>query len=299
VHADEPHRRRPPVRLELEACLDAYRDAIRHAVRVEIGETAADDTAAVTVRVACALDGLDAGVVLDVYLPHSPRRYRYALDWRAQPLDARPRLLGLAVAEAVDASRIELTAVPEPLPSAAPGAILASPPRVASWSVALVGHRRAFSAPAGVDMLGAGLVPTRRLSQHLRLVGDVLVEGTTVLSISGAVTIRSVSSATRIAVRAGRRFHTELGVGARIGVVHMRGESRSNAQFRASRFTRVWLGPSAHAAVGVDLTSLIAVRACVELGMVTTGTTARDVGEPVASVDGTWTSFGLAAVIAL
>jgi hypothetical protein len=295
------------VRLELSACLDEHGDAIRHAVRVEVGEHAGDEADAATVHVACAADGIDAGVVLEVRPPHSPRRYRYALDWRAQPLDARPRLLGLAVAEAVDASRLELTAVPEPpiaiLAGDAAGALTETEtprqPGASGWTVALLGHRRAFSTPAGVELLGAGLAPTRRLSTHLRLAGDALVEGATVLTASGTVTVRSVSSGARIAVRAGGRLHGELAVGARIGVVHMRGEPRPNNPFVGERLARAWLGPTATAALGADLTSSIAVHACLELGVAATGATARDLGEPVASVGGTWTSFGLAAVIVL
>jgi hypothetical protein len=300
VHADQPGPLRPAVRLELEPCLDGQRDAIRHAVRVELGEpAAADDPSALAVHVACAADGPDAGVVIEVRPAGSSRRYRYALDWHAQPLDARPRLLGLAVAEAVDASRIELTAVPEPLPATRPGAAVAPPARAARWTIALVGQRRAFSASAGIDVVGAGLAPARRLSHHLHLVGDVLIEGATVLSETGAVTVRSVSSAPHIAFRAGRRLHAEVGLGARIGVVHMRGAALPNNRFTSDRLARLWLGPTATASLGADLTATLALRACFELGVVATGATARDTGEPVAVVDGTWTSFGLAAVIAL
>lgn len=294
------------MRLELSTCLDGQGDAIRHAVRVEVGEDADDEADAATVYVACAAGGIDAGVVLEVRPPRSPRRYRYALDWGAQPLDARPRLLGLAVAEAVDASRLELTAVPEPPAIATPGAAgaLAAPhaprqPGATGWTVALIGHRRAFSSPAGVELLGAGLEPTRRLSTHLRLAGDVLIDGGTVLTPSGTITVGSVSSGARIAVRAGGRLHGELGVGARIGIVHMRAEARPGSPFVGERLARAWLGPTATAALGADLSSSIAVRACVELGIAATGATARDIGERVASVGGTWTSFGLAAVIAL
>jgi len=78
AHAED----RPPVRLELGACLDGDRDAIQHAVRVEVGDDAADDARAVVVRVDCAASGLEAGVVLEVVPPDGARRYRYALDWR-------------------------------------------------------------------------------------------------------------------------------------------------------------------------------------------------------------------------
>lgn len=291
------------MRLELAACLEPDRDAIQRAVRVEVGADApADDQArAVAVRIECAADGVDAGVVLEVRPPDSPRRYRYALDWRAQPLDARPRLLGLAVAEAVDASRIELVAVPEPAPprAAGPGDAPAAVRRESGWTLALVGEQRTFSARTGVELIGVGLVPSRRLSAHLRVATDVMVETATSLTPSGAVAVRSLSSAPRLAYRAGGRLHAELGVGARIGIVSMRGEALPDAPLVGVRQVRVWLGPAASAAIGAELTPGVALSASFELGVVASGATARDLGEPVAALGGAWTSFGFAAAIAL
>lgn len=305
AQADERDRPRPPVRLELGACLERDREAIQHAVRIEVGDDASvpGDVPAVAVRVECAAEGLDAGVVLDVRSPGSPRRYRYALDWRAQPLDTRPRLIGLAVAEAVDASRIELTAVPEPSPPPAPVVSAAGAPaipRVASgWTVALTGNQRAFSARAGVDLLGIGVVPSRRLSAHLRLAADLLIEGATVLTFAGAVSVRSVSTAPRIIYHAGGRLHGELGLGARVGIVRMRAEPLTSSQLVGEGFVRVWLGPAATVAVGAELAPGLTVSAGLELGLVGAGATARDLGDPVATVGGVWTSLGLAAAIVL
>jgi hypothetical protein len=304
VHADELGRQRAPVRLELAVCLEGEREAIQHAVRVEVGEGApvSDDASAVAVGVDCAADGLDAGVVLDVRQPGSPRRYRYALDWRAQPLDARPRLIGLAVAEAIAASRIELTAVPEPaLPASGRGSIAApGRPRVASeWTVALVGDQRAFSARGGVALLGAGVMPSRRLSPHLHVTADVVVEGATALTGSGAVAVFSVSSAPRVVYRTGNRLHAEVGIGARIGVVRLHGEAPPRSPLLGESLVRAWLGPAATVGVGAGLTPGVTVTAGFELGIIETGATARDLGVPVASLGGVWTSFGLATAIAL
>lgn len=302
--ADPPAHDRPPVRLELDGCLDADRDDIERAARVELGEPAsATDAAAIAVAVACAAEGFDAGVVVDVRPPGSSRRYRYALDLRAQPLNARARLIALAVAEAVDASRIELTAVPEP-PPAPPGAhapiTAPAPARAASdWTIALVADRRSFSTPAGVDLLGVGLAPSRRVSDHLYVAADLLAEADTVLTPSGAVSARSVSSALRIVYRAGGRIHGELGLGGRAGLIHMRGDALPGAGLVGTSFMRIWLGPAASFALGAELTPRIAVAATVELGLVASGATARDLGDPVAAVEGAWSAFGLAAAIAL
>jgi hypothetical protein len=297
--AGELGRARPPVELELAACLEDVRAAIERAVQVELGDPpVAGDARAVTVRVECATGGLDAGVVLEVRPPDSRRRYRYALDWRAQPPDARPRLIGLAVTEAVDASRIELTAVPEPPPGHPIAA--AQPVAAASdWSIALTGARRAFYGANGVDLLGVGLRPVRRLSAHLAISADLAAEATTVLTASGSVAVLSVSSAPRIAVHSAGRLHGELGAGARIGVVRMRGDALPGSQLAGGTQVRPWLGPAVDLAVGLEVTPRASLRAGIELGVVVTGATARDLGKPVAAIAGAWTSLGLAAVIEL
>lgn len=252
-----------------------------------------------TVRIECAADGLDAGVVLEVRPPGSPRRYRYALDWRAQPPDARPRLVGLAVAEAVDASRIELTAVPEPSPPGRPLEAARSAAIASDWRVALAGGWRAFTGRNGVDLLGVGLVPVRRLSAHVDLAADLTAESATVLTGSGTVAVLSISSAPRIAVHTTGRLRGELGVGARIGVVRMRGEALPGSQLAGGSQVRPWFGPAVDLALDLDLTPRMALRAGLELGVVATGATARDLGEPVAVLAGAWTSLGVGAVLAL
>lgn len=303
--ADERGGARPAVRLELAACLDAERDAIQRAVRVELGDAldgdAGADPDAVAVRVECAPDGAAAGVVLEVRPPDSSRRYRYALDWRAQPVDARPRLVGLAVAEAVDASRIELTALPEPLPPAGHAAPAAPAPlRAASgWALALGGAHRAFSGETGVALLGGGLMATRRLSSHLRFALDAAVETATVLVGSGAIGVLSVSSAPRAVVRLGGRVHAEIGAGARFGVVRLRGEARPHGQFVGQTQVRPWLGPIASLTLGAELTADVTATATAELGAVVSGAVARELGEPVATLDGRWTALGLGVAIAL
>ena len=300
VCADELGRVRPRVRLDIAACFDD-RDAVLRAVQIELGDDAlAGDAGAVAVRVDCAADGVDAGVVVEVRPPDSPRRYRYALDWRAQPVDARPRLVGLAVAEAVDASRIELTAVPEP---AVPGGSAARPtlppPGPSDWTIALVGSRRAFSAPSGVDLLGAGLSLGFRRSHRLRFAADLLAEGTTAVTTSGAISVLSLSSAPRLVVHAGGRFHGELGLGARIGLATFSGQALPGSRLAGRRIVRAWLGPAASLALGTELTSTVSLRASIEVGRAVIGGAASDLGTTAAAVDGTWTSLGVAAVLAL
>lgn len=303
---------RAAVRVELGACLDADREAFQHAAQVELSNEP-PAVGPVEVRIACDPAGLEAGVVLEVRRPDSARRYRYALDWHAQPLDARPRLLGLAVAEAVDASRIELTALPEPAPrAAAPGPRDAAPaPREDSaWNLAIVGSRRVFAGPAGVQLVGGGLRPSRRLSPHLRVAIDLLVEqdraGVFVAQVagvdnghSGTIDVLSASAAPRLVLHAGGRLHGELGVAARAGVVRMQGETPASTGVVGNQLVRPWLGPAATAAVGFDLTPQVELGAGLELGATVVGTTPRALGEPAAVMEGRWLSLELVARVAL
>jgi hypothetical protein len=297
---------RPPVQLDLDDCIDGERDAIQRAVRIELGDDAPaiDDASAVLVRVECAANGIDGGIVITVRQPGNPRRYRYALDWHAQPTDARPRLLGLAIAEAVDASRIELTAVPERAASEPTvGPVARAPVARSSWTLSVLGGQRSFATDHGLGLLGLGLMPSRRLSHRLRLALDVTVETTTVVVPSGVLRAASLSSAPQISYellgRPGGGLHAEIGAGVRIGVVRMVGESIPGAALVAGRLVRPWFGPAATALVGFDLTPSVSLDASVELGAVTSGATARDLGQPVAVVGGPWTSLRVAATIAL
>lgn len=290
------------MQLVLDPCLDGDRDAIARAVRVEIGDDAAPgDPEAIVVRVGCAIDGVDAGAVLEVQRPGTPRRYRYALLWRMQPVDARPRLLGLAVAEAVDASRIELTAVPEPPPPVPepPPPVPQPPPPASDWAIALVGSQRSFTADAGVTLYGAALMPSRRLTPHARIEGDVTAEGATVIAAAGAITVVSLSVAPRAVLHAGGRLFVEAGVGARFGAVRMRGKPAPGDLFLGQTQVRPWLGPAVSAALGVELTPRVTAIAGAELGAVLSGATARDVTVPVAVLGGNWRAATIALAIGL
>ncbi|HEV7558595.1 MAG TPA: hypothetical protein VGO00_24160, partial [Kofleriaceae bacterium] len=196
VRADpDTIRARPPVDLVLADCLDDVRGAFEQAARVELGDRSpgADQVA---VRVDCASDGIDAGVVIEVRPTGGTRRYRYALDWHSQPLDLRPRLVGLAIAEAVDASQIELTAVAEPAPAVERVAAAAPVPvvRLSGWTIGLVGSWRSFGDHAGVAMFGGGLAVSRVMLPRLRVAIDAIAESQTRLVSSGAIDVMSVSS---------------------------------------------------------------------------------------------------------
>lgn len=285
------------MRLEIGDCLVGDRDAIEHAIEVELGAAAlAPAATAVTVAIDCAPSGV---IVLEVRPPDVARRYRYALDWRSQPDDARPRLLGLAVAEALAASRIELVPIPEPArPAPAPSAAVV-PDAGARWALAITGQRRGFSARGGVDLYGAGIRLELRLTSHLSVVADALVEEATSLTSSGAVHTTSVSSAPAVLARAGDRVFGELGLGVRAGIASLRGEAPPDSAVVSAREVRPWFGPAAALAIGVRLAPGVTISARCELGWVVTGVTARDFDVPVAVIGRGWAAGQLVAAIAL
>ncbi|MCW5806316.1 MAG: hypothetical protein KIT31_28380, partial [Deltaproteobacteria bacterium] len=288
----------PRVRLELAPCAAVLGEAIERAVRVELGaeDGGASDgavgavVAVVTVRIDCVAGGLDAGVSLDVRWPDRPNPYRYALDWRSQPPDARSRLVGLAVAEAVDASRIELTAVPPPAP--------ARRPRGATWALGIARTQRSFDADRGVEVVGAGVSVARR-ARRLHLACDLVLENTNLFVSSGHLDIETVSVAPRAGIGFGARAHVELGVAARLGVARMASQVIANGYAHGTRATRMWGGPAATAGIGVAIAPRFSVDLQVEAGRAVIGFAARDFNGPAARLDGWWTSLGLAAVVAL
>lgn len=85
----------------------------------------------------------------------------------------------------------------------------------------------------------------------------------------------------------------------RVGVVRMAGESIPGAELVAGRLVRAWFGPAATAEVGFALTPSASLDASVELGVVSSGAKARDLGQPVAVVGGPWTSLRVGVTIAL
>jgi hypothetical protein len=290
---------RPPVRLLLSTCLPLDAEAVRRAVRVELATLAADDdTTATSVSVDCTA----TGVLLTIQAPGAERRYRYALDWSTQDPEARPRLLALAVAEAVDASRIELTALPALESAAAPAATAAAsvPPPHPGYAFALEGGVRNFSADHGASLRGAGVALSTRRTPYLGASVDLLLEGGSAVTTSGVIEATTLSTSVRgtAQVSSGDWFG-EVGAGARVGIVRLRGETLTSGPFSAGATTRVWLGPAAEVAFGVRLASSLRVSLGAEVGFAALGATARDLGDPALALASAWTSLWLAASIDL
>ena len=287
---------RPGVRIDLGACFDDDRDAMRRALGSELGDDApADDPSTVDVLIDCMAGGRDTGVIVEVHWPGRLRSYVYALDWHVQPVSARPRLIALAIAAALDASWIGLAAIPPP----AERDQGADPVPAPTWALALIGSQRSFVTNAGVTLGGGGVMPSRRLSAHVLVAMDLIAEGANLALPSGAVDVFSVSSSPRVAIRVGDRLHAAFGFGARLGMVRLRGSGLGQDEASPDQPYRFWLGPTATTALGFDLTPGVSLDAGFEIGVVEYGTAVHDMGVPAVVLGGSWTSFGLSAAIAL
>lgn len=296
ARADEPRRILPPVRYEFAACLGRDFDPMLHALRDVASPS--QDIRTIDVVVDCVADGLDSGVVIEIRRPDRRRSYLYALDWHVQPRESRPHLLELAIAEALAASRLGLVAVAAPPVGADP----TEPPPPGTgpdWAVALIGTQRSFVVSGGIALGGGGVMPSRRVSRHLRFGLDVVTEGASIVLSKGPVEVLTVSSGPRITYRFGGRLHADLGFGLRFGVVRMRGPGFAESDLAAKDLVRVWAGPTTPVTFGVDLTPGVSLDAGFELGVVEGGANARDMGLPVVVMGGAWTSFSIAAAIAL
>lgn len=293
---------RPGVRIDLGACFDDDRDAMQRTLGGELGDDApGDDPSTVDVLVDCMAGGRDTGVIVEVHWPGRLRSYVYALDWHVQPVSARPRLIVLAIAAALDASWIGLAAIPPPgdRDRDRDRDRSAAAVRTPTWALALIGSQRSFVTNAGITLGGGGVMPSRRLSPHVLVAMDLIAEGANVALPSGAVDVFSVSSSPRVAIRVGDRLHAAFGFGARLGMVRMRGSALVQYDLAPDQPFRFWLGPTATTALGFDLTPGVSLDAGFELGVVEYGATIHDMGVPAAVVGGSWTSFGLSAAIAL
>jgi hypothetical protein len=286
---------RPGVRIDLGACFDDDRDAMQRALGTELGVDASDDPGTVDVLVDCMAGGRDTGVIVEVHWPGRLRSYVYALDWHVQPVSARPRLIALALAAALDASWIGLAAIPPP-GERVQGA---DPVPTPTWALALIGSQRSFVTNAGVTLGGGGVMPSRRLSPHVLVAMDLIAEGANLALPSGAVDVFSVSSSPRVAIRVGDRLHAAFGFGARLGMVRLHGAGLGQDEAAPDPPYRFWLGPTATTALGFDLTPGVSLDAGFEIGVVEYGTAVHDMGVPAVVLGGSWTSFGLSAAIAL
>ena len=271
----------PLVRLDVE-CPEARPEEIRRVVRVELRALLVEEPPGpdlTRVRIVCKGD-LAALTVDDPLTAKSLRRV--VILTGAAPA-VKPRLLGLAVAELVAASWIELALNPTPaLPPAEP------PPSAASreagravararlgsgaaswspWSLSAAGAFNLTGFTSGPVLLGGGIRLGKDLPAHLALSLDLMfVHGSEAVSLGRVATdLITVAPALLARVRLGP-VDLRGGVGLRVGGARLTGSPANPATARGDSLVAAVYGPMLTVSTSVRLWRFLLVEIAGEAG---------------------------------
>jgi hypothetical protein len=258
----------PLVRLDVE-CPEARPEEIRRVVRVELRALLVDEPPGpdlTRVRIVCKGD-LAALTVDD---PLTAKALRRVVSLTGAAPAVRPRLLGLAVAELVAASWIELALNPTPaLPPAEPPASagtreagrVAARARFGSgatswspWSLRAVGAFNLTGFTSGPVLLGGGIRLGKDLPAHLALSLDLMfVHGSEAVSLGRVATdLITVAPALLARVRLGPVALCG-GLGFRVGGARLTGSPADPATARGESLVAAVYGPMLTVSTSVKL----------------------------------------------
>jgi hypothetical protein len=258
---DRSGNRDPRVALELVACPDPLKQAVRRIVGIEIGDLLIEEGSVVanierlTIRCNGDVAWIDAGSdERAVRVDHLDRTLRLN-DF---PSDAVPRAVALAAIEELAAlSPAVRKRVQERRPPAAPVvARSAGPvtgpsdgiPRVlqVQWRIELSAIARAFVSSSGLIVYGAGAGFTRDSGHRVLVAFDMDVAGGNRTVSLGEVRGRQLSAGVFAGARAGApNLSAAVAIGARFGLVQFAGKPVDAATTRADSVLRPWGGPVA------------------------------------------------------
>jgi hypothetical protein len=274
---------RPLVRLDVQ-CPEAQPEELRRVVRVELRALLVDEPPGpdlTRVRIVCKGD-LAALTVDD---PLTAKALRRVISLTGAAPAVKPRLLGLAVAELVAASWIELALNPTPaLPPAEPpasartraagravararfgsGAASWSP-----WSLRAVGAFNLTGFTSGPVLMGGGIRLGKDLPAHLALSLDLMfVHGSEAVSLGRVATdLITVAPALLARVRLGP-VDLRGGLGFRVGGARLTGSPADPATARAGSLVAAVYGPMLTVSTSVRLWRFLLLEVAGEAGWV-------------------------------
>jgi hypothetical protein len=273
----------PLVRLDVE-CPEARPEEIRRIVRVELRALLVDEPPGPDlprVRIVCKGD-LAALTVDD---PLTAKSLRRVVSLTGAAPAVIPRLLGLAVAELVAASWIELALNPTPaLPPAEPPASVgareagraAARARFGSdatswspWSLRAVGAFGLTGFTSGPVLMGGGIRLGKDLPAHLALSLDLMfVHGSESVYL-GRVAIDVITAAPALLARV-RLGPVDLhgGLGFRVGGARLTGSPTDPATVRAGSLVAAIYGPMLTVGTSVKLWRFLLLEVAGEAGWV-------------------------------
>jgi hypothetical protein len=310
----------PPAVVEVEldatACPAIASDELRRIVGAELGpevvvvarapgaaaaEKARTDVAVVTVACDQRLARLE---VLD---PLSGKRLVRHVDLERYAAGARSRVLGVAIAELLAASWIELTS--HARGSVRPVEARASESsRVVARDVAEKTYRPPSAwalepslavrqvSDAELSAYGGGVGFSRVQWGWLVLGGDLAIESGNARVSSGSIDALLVSAGASLRLRQELDvFRFEAGIGARYGIVHFRGVpgEEGDPPPHGQKATLPWAGPFAAVRAGLALGARTELCGRFEAGFATLAAEALVSGQPELVIEREWLGFGL------
>jgi len=313
--------RRLPVELEVDACTGVSPEVVSRVLTVELGVNVtvvavgeASDAAQKPDTTVVSLTCDEGTVKMSVRDPLSGKSLERHVDLRGEKSAARPRLLALSTAELVAASWIELEAPPPPLPvveatappparpdaaDAARAALRRQEPVSTHWDLGVVGVGRRFP-DANMTTWGGGIAGTWTFQDWLSVGGDMLGEGGGGSVLHEGQTVGTASLASGLlgfALRLRRAwpvFALEAGVGARVGITHIKATADDpRATWNEHAFTGTWGGPMAELRLGWKPARWALVTGTVEGGTVTRELTGLVARVPDVVLTGSWIALSL------
>jgi hypothetical protein len=301
----------PPVELEFDPCIAEDRDVVRKVVAVELGARALPATGAIArARIDC--DGGATRISVDDPVTGKTLVRRIQLGRRSPAI--RARVLGLAVAELVVASWVELevNAKPAgvPVDAVAPpgdreavttlmralGRRERRPPLRRFTLSALAGARR---YPAGASLVAAGTDLEYRVRERLAVAIDLAGERGEDDTELGRIETFALSLGPRVErVATIDRLEMALGVGLRAGMAHL-SATPMDEQVTAQSFTRPWAGGFLSARARALATDRWRLSIAIEGGFVAVGVAGRVEEQEVAQIKGPWIALWAGGAIGL
>jgi hypothetical protein len=292
-----------PLRLEMDGCADLDQAVVKRVLTMELGASlVVAGGVATTARAQCRASEVE----VTVEDPVTGKATTRVLDLEGQPRDLRSRLLGLAISEAVLASRLELAipleptssakapAPPEPRREAADIAARNVTPAVRGSSL----NRTESAAGPTLRWFGSGLVvkglaagAVHRLRSHPSVGAALDLDGgygDRFVTSVGRASAASIMLASQLFVHTDHSpFSAMAGAGWRAGLARLSSEPEST--LRVGRSATVgWTGPFLAVDLSVSLWRSLFVRAGLEGGRVLIPARGTVQGVRVIAFDGAW-----------
>lgn len=298
----------PPIHLALHPCVPVEEAAVRQVLALELGALLTEGDAPASGVTQVTVDCADAQIWLRVDDPVTGKSLLRRIYLLTVNPGVRARLLGLAIAELVNASWTELLANPKPVvPAADP---IASPEiRRAALSVVkrnAAGMMQRPAAPGwgpslfGVIML-SGFFASRTLltgggvrlgwshRRHFGWAVDLIAQHGSSATPLGDVALDAVSSGASLFFdHHGSRLGLRLGGGFRGGLLVLSGRPKDPTEVQGNSVPAGWGGPTLSISTSVKLPKRVLLQANLEGGYVSFPVLARVAWSSTVGLDGLW-----------